>query len=269
MIDWLVMVASAVGAVSVYDRAPRLWVGDGVPGPTEFGGEWIELNAEQFHYVSRVMRLRDGDVVRVFGEMMGEYAASLEFRGTGRRASAWLSPLKSTRAPPCPQAPLELVFAPLRKKRTSLLVEKAVELGATALRAVRTEFTEKAAVAALGDEPISPAAVEAAEQSERLRVPLLYAPVPLRDLRLDVPLYVCLEREPGRPHLLDAASRARPGGIAVLVGPEGGFSDRDLADLELSVPTAKKVSLGPNVLRAETAAIAAVAILAALRDRRS
>lgn len=242
-------------ALVVSPRTPRLWLGDSVEQAP------AELSAEQVQYLSRVMRLREGDVVRVFGRKMGEWAATLRFEGKRR---AWITPREQIRSPPEVEVPLELWFAPLRKKRASLLVEKAVELGVTSLRAVRTEYTEKASIAALGS--LGAVAVQAAEQSERLDVPTLSPLVTLADLNSDVPLVACVERCEETPHLLTVIQeeeRRHRRGCGVVIGPEGGFSTKDL-DL-LKQKNATIASLGPGILRAETAAFAALAIMSAVR----
>lgn len=211
-------------------RIPRLWVGDGGP-----------LTDEQFHYVSRVLRLRDGNKVRIFGTD-GEFEGVLEKRD--------VRDLKLLRRPE-KEVPLELYFAPLRRKRSTMLVEKAVELGATALVGVRTEFTQ-------GPMPKQATAIEAAQQCERLSVPRIEGPITLRDITAD-PLFVCLERS-NEPHLFQVAPADGP--CAVLVGPEAGFSDKDLSELPSH---ATPVSLGPSILRAETAAMVAVSFVATKR----
>ena len=161
--------------------------------------------------------------------------------------------------------PLELFFAPIKKKRASLLIEKAVELGATSLRPVKTQRTERASIQALLAPGATSSAVAAAEQSERLDVPLLEAIVSTDAVKTDLPLYVCAARADGKaPHLLDVVT----GPCAVLVGPEGGLTDADLAAISAAKPDAVAVTLGPAVLRAETAACVALAFAGgALRDR--
>ena len=259
------------------NRCPRLWLGDHVAPPLETDGcLWRELEEHQVQYLSRVMRLKDGDLVRVFGALAGEWIARLSYGGS-RKKSAWVSAVEQTRPPAAMTTPLELCFAPLRKKRTTLLIEKAVELGVTSLRAVDTEYTERASLASLassfgdGEKITSSAAVEASEQCERLDVPLLYAPVSLAALDPNPPLFVCVERENNEstPHLLTSllARGEEDSGCALIVGPEGGFSPSDLDILRARQDTIF-VSLGPAILRAETAAAAALAIVAATRENR-
>ena len=130
---------------------------------------------------------------------------------------------------------------------------------------VRTQRTERASIQALPAPGFTTAAVAASEQSERLDVPLLEAIVATDAVETDLPLYVCAARADGKaPHLLDVVT----GSCAVLVGPEGGLTDDDLAAISAAKPDAVAVTLGPSVLRAETAACVALAFAGgALRDR--
>ena len=226
-------------------KLPRLWLPTAAP---VIAGEtaW-PLDAAQRRKLGKVLRLRRGDALRVFDSGMGEWLASYE--------DDCVIAKEKTRAP-ATATPLELFFAPIKKKRTSLLIEKAVELGATSLRPVRTQRTERASIQALPAPGFTTAAVAAAEQSERLDVPLLEAIVATDAVKTDLPLYVCAARADGKaPHLLDVVT----GPCAVLVGPEGGLTDADLAAISEATPGAVAVTLGPSVLRAETAACVALA----------
>ena len=121
---------------------------------------------------------------------------------------------------------------------------------------MKTQRTERASIQALPAPGATSSAVAAAEQSERLDVPLLEAVVDTHNVETDLPLYVCAARADGRaPHLLDVVT----GPCAVLVGPEGGLTDEDLAAISAAKPDAVAVTLGPAVLRAETAACVALA----------
>mmetsp|Transcript_26100 Transcript_26100/g.87711 ORF Transcript_26100/g.87711 Transcript_26100/m.87711 type:complete len:144 (+) Transcript_26100:431-862(+) len=129
---------------------------------------------------------------------------------------------------------------------------------------MRTDRTEKASMLALGAAEKHASAIEAAEQCERLDVPSLHKALRIRDISTSLPVYACVERCEDAPHLLDALLARAPhtSGIAVLVGPEGGFSDGDLDHLAAALPNVIRVSLGPTILRAETAAIVALALAA-------
>ena len=126
---------------------------------------------------------------------------------------------------------------------------------------MKTQRTERASIQALPAPGVTTAAVAAAEQSERLDVPLLEAIVATDAVKTDLPLYVCAARADGKaPHLLDVVT----GPCAVLVGPEGGLTDADLAAISAK-PDAVAVTLGPSVLRAETAACVALAFAGGAR----
>ena len=226
-------------------KLPRLWLP--TTAPVTAGATAWPLDASQKRKLGKVLRLRRGDALRVFDSGMGEWLASYEDDRVVAK--------EQTRAP-APSTPLELFFAPIKKKRASLLIEKAVELGATRLRPVKTQRTERASIQALPAPGATTSAIAAAEQSERLDVPLLDAVVDTHSVKTDLPLYVCAARADGRaPHLLDVVT----GPCAVLVGPEGGLTDADLAAISAAQPGAVAVTLGPAVLRAETAACVALA----------
>jgi len=238
-------------AASLADHLlPRIWLGDAAPSPAP-GGRYA-LTEPQRHHLTRVLRLKPGSDVRAFGRAAGEWVCELE--GGGDVVAS-----RQTRPPLAEQKRLELYFAPLRKKRTSLMIEKATELGVTALHPVRTARTEKAALSALKS-GAHPAAVEAAAQCERLDVPLVGAVRSLDALDADLPLFICVERSDA-PRLLDAAAGCT--GAALLVGPEGGLAPEDLEAIARSRPDAVHVSLGDAVLRAETAAWAALTLAGA------
>jgi len=226
-------------------KLPRLWLP--TTAPVIAGETSWPLDASQKRKLGKVLRLRRGDALRVFDSSIGEWVASYEDDRVVAK--------EQTREATSP-IPLELFFAPIKKKRTSLLIEKAVELGATKLRPVKTQRTEKASIQALPAPGVTTAAVAASEQSERLDMPLLEAVVDTHSVKTDLRLYVCAARADGRaPHLLDVVT----GPCAVLVGPEGGLTDADLAAISAAKPDAVAVTLGPAVLRAETAACVALA----------
>jgi len=152
---------------------------------------------------------------------------------------------------------LWLAFAPLKRDATELVVQKATELGVSAILPVLTERTN---TQRLNLDRLRAIAVEAAEQCERLDIPELRAPLPLPTFLGDWPaaraLFVAMERREA------AWPRGQNGPAGLLIGPEGGFSPRD-HDLLLAGEKSTPVSLGPNILRAETAAIAGLALLRA------
>lgn len=235
-------------------REPRLYI-EGRLGP----GGAIELAAGQAHYLRSVLRLGRGTSVAGFNAADGEWLCRIGEVGKSR---VWLTVERQLRAPE-PDADLWLLFAPIKRARVDWLVEKATELGASALLPVWTARTQSER---LNLERLRAHAVEAAEQSERLSVPEVRAPEVLGRVLAAWPperhLMVCDESGEGEP-ISEAAKRLAVGPVALLVGPEGGFDQTELDALDkLSFVT--RIGLGPRVLRAETAALAALAVLQAI-----
>lgn len=230
-------------------EAPRLFVEDelALSDPVIF-------DPAQTNYLTRVMRLRTGDGVRLFNGRDGEWHAQLEV--DGRRARAVLR--RHTRAQYVPPQ-LCLVFAPLKKTRTDFLIEKATELGATELAPIMTAFTQTQRVK---EERLRALVIEAAEQTERLDVPDIAPVQSLSNLLAGWPeartLFYCDERGAARA-MADELVAVGPGPAGVLVGPEGGFSETERQQLR-ALPFVRPVTLGPRILRAETAAVAALSV---------
>ena len=215
----------------------------------------VELSAEQAHYLGRVLRLGVGDRVRVFNGRDGEVAAEIVDVSKKLMRLAVRERLREQAVP----GELTLLFAPLKRQRTAALVEKATELGATRLQPVVTERTQfpKLNVARMRAQ-----AVEAAEQTERLDVPEIGEALPLLDAvgAMRCAMLMGDERGSARAMLEALEGRALP--LAVLVGPEGGWSEGEreaLLAMEHCVP----VTLGPRILRADTAAAAMLALVQA------
>ena len=232
-----------------------------VTQPLALGAQLV-VDPKQVHYLVNVMRLGDGDEFLAFNGRDGEWRARVV--ATGKRACQ-LQILARTRWPA--EGPdLDLVVALVKRARLEIIVEKAAELGARRVRLITTERTnaERTRV-----ERLAAIAVEAAEQTGRLDVPEVASPETLDRLLADWPasrpLMFCDEAGEAPPAL--AALAGREGGPwGVLIGPEGGFSPRERA-LIRSAPQAVPVSLGPRILRADTAAIAALTLWqAALGD---
>ncbi len=207
---------------------------------------------EVSHRLLNVLRLPPGESVGLFNGRDGEWGAILQPAGKRDLRLAVTHQLKHQ--PVEPQ--LRLCFAPIKQPRIDWLVEKATELGVTHLTPVITRRTQ---VPKLRPERLEAIAIEAAEQCERLSVPVIDAPVPLdrllADWPADRPLLFCDER--GDAPLL--AHAAPPPPVTLLVGPEGGFAPEEGAALRAR-PGIVPVSLGPRILRAETAALAALAM---------
>lgn len=210
-------------------------------------------SAAQAHYLGTVMRRQPGDAVRLFNGSDGEWHASIaELRRDRLRLT-----VAGRARPQLPEPDLWLVFAPLKRDATDLLVQKATELGASALLPVLTSRTNSARI---NPDRLAAIAGEAAEQSERLTVPRIDPPRPLAavldDWPAGRPLVAALERRDAPP------IRPVRGPAALLVGPEGGFTPAEL-DTLMTRPFVVPVTLGPRILRAETAGIAGLALLQA------
>ena len=222
----------------------------------------IELAPEQAHYLANVMRLKVGDELLVFNGQDGEWRAGMTL--AARRAAA-LTALAQVR-PQTIGPDLELVVALVKRARLETIVEKATELGA---RRVRLAITERTNADRTRLDRLAAIAVEAAEQTGRLDVPAIEPPQKLARLLAEWPaarpLMFCDEAGDAPPAL--AALAGRGGGAwGVLIGPEGGFSPGERA-LIRDHPASVPVSLGPRILRADTAAISALTLWqAALGD---
>ncbi len=246
--------------------AARLYVPDDL-GP----GRSLALAEAQAHYLRNVLRLGPGAALAFFNGRDGEWLGRIDGIGKGRCSVA----LDAQTRQQIPEPDLWLVFAPVKRARIDYLVEKATELGVAELRPVRTQRT---IVERVNVERLQANAVEAAEQTERLAVPLVHPPESLPALIARWPegrrLIVCDERGRAPPiAAVVAALRDRPAaGAAVLIGPEGGFTETELDGLA-NLPFVNAVSLGPRVLRADTAALAALAVFQAVagdwRDNRA
>lgn len=208
----------------------------------------------QAHYLGRVLRRDAGSVVALFNSRDGEWLARIV---TLRRGDAEFV-VETALRPQAGEPDIWLVFALLKRDAIDLVVQKATELGASAL--VPT-ITERTVVARLNESRLAAIAIEAAEQSERLTVPTLHAPVRLPVLLSSWPrdrrLFAALERSVAAPSL-----RPTDGPAALLVGPEGGFAPAEVEALRRH-PLVTPVSLGARILRAETACLAGLALLQA------
>lgn len=229
-------------------------------------GAAIGLDHSRAHFLRSVLRLQRGARLAVFNGRDGEWAARLDALGKG-----WASlVVERQRRAQAAGPDLWLVFAPIKRARLDFLVEKAVELGVSRLQPAMTRHT---AVSRVNGERLAANAREAAEQCERLEVPEVGAARPLFDIMGDWPagrrLLVCSERGAAEPltAVLQAAAREQASGVlspwALLVGPEGGFARSELDGLS-KLPFVTPVGLGPRILRADTAALYALACWQAL-----
>jgi len=214
----------------------------------------VTLDDGQVHYLLHVLRAKPGNRVLLFNGRDGEWLAEIT---QASKRSTVATCLKQTE----PQAEVPdiwLVFAPVKKTPADYLVQKATELGVSVLAPV---FTRRTIVGRINEERMRANAVEAAEQSARLSVPAIREAVPLEKLLASWPeerrLFFCDEGGDARP--LAEAARGVGGPVAILTGPEGGFDPAERNMLR-ALPFVTPVTLGPRILRADTAALAALAI---------
>ena len=226
-------------------------------------GGIIELDADRAHYLRNVLRLEPGAAVKLFNGSDGEWRAAVEVAGKRHARLIVGKPVRMQEAEP----DLWLVFAPIKRARIDFIAEKATELGVSALLPVFTRFT---AMTRVNVDRLRANALEAAEQTERLSVPRVHEAVTLeallRDWQNGRRILLADESGGGKPiglalRELDATARAAP--WAVLVGPEGGFH-RDELDALHKLDFVTSVGLGPRILRADTAALAALSCWQAL-----
>jgi 16S rRNA (uracil1498-N3)-methyltransferase len=216
-------------------------------------GEGLEvtLDGAQANYLGAVLRLGAGAEIKAFDDRTGEWLARISEAGKRKFALRIERKLREREAMP----DIWLVFAPIKRGRIDWLVEKATELGAASLMPV---ITRRTIVDRLNLERLRAHAVEAAEQCERTALPELTEPQKLDSVLRDWPagrtLYFA--DEAGGTPLADAVEAGRAG---ILIGPEGGFTDEERTAIA-AVGAARPVSLGPRILRADTAAIAALSI---------
>jgi 16S rRNA (uracil1498-N3)-methyltransferase len=239
-------------------RSPRLFV-----DATLAAGETVELERSQSNYLGNVLRLAAGDTILVFNGRDGEWQASI----AGRKRPDSLAIVARTR--PQDRLPdLAYVFAPLKHARLDYVVQKAVEMGVASLQPVLTRFTQ---VSRVNGERMRANVIEAAEQCGILSLADVAEPVPLdRYLgqREAQRLLVFCDEAADTANPLQAlqGGPTGPNGIDVLIGPEGGFAEEERT-LLLRQPLTLRLSLGPRILRADTAGVAALALVqAALGD---
>ena len=239
-------------------RSPRLFV-DAALAP----GETVALERSQSNYLGNVLRLSAGESILVFNGRDGEWQAEI----AGRKRPDSLTITAQTR--PQDRLPdIAYVFAPLKHARLDYMVQKAVEMGASRLQPVLTRFTQ---VSRVNSERMRANVIEAAEQCGILSLAGVAEPIPLDRFlsqreakRL---LVFCDEAaEVGNPLQALQQGLAAPDGVDILIGPEGGFAEDERA-LLLRQPQILRLALGPRILRADTAGVAALALVqAALGD---
>src|SRR6202521_881703 len=242
-------------------RSPRLFV-DAVLA----AGETVALERSQSNYLGNVLRLSAGETILVFNGRDGEWQASI----AGRKRPDSLEIIAQTR--PQDRLPdLAYIFAPLKHARLDYMVQKAVEMGVSSLQPVLTRFTH---VSRVNGERMRANVIEAAEQCGILSIADVAEPVPLDrylSRRKERRLLVFCDEAADVTNPLQALGAAQTAvdGIDLLIGPEGGFAEEERAIL-LRQPRTLRLSLGPRILRADTAGVAALALVqAALGDWRA
>src|SRR6185312_9947232 len=235
-------------------RMQRLYVPDGLAE-----GRPVEPGASQAHYLLNVLRLGDRAEILIFNGRDGEWRATMKPAG---RKKLTLTPVERTRPQP-PLPDLLYCFAPLKQGRLDYLVQKAVEMGAGLLQPVLTQHTQ---VTKLGLDRLQANVIEAAEQCGILAIPSVREPVKLDRLLAEWDagrrLIFC-DEDAGTDNPLSALRAIEEREFGLLVGPEGGFSEAERRQLRaLDFVTA--IPLGPRILRADTAAVAALALVQAV-----
>ena len=249
-----------------YDfRTPRIYLDTALSAGAE-----VPIDRDQANHLCNVLRLAAGDAVLLFNGRDGEWGA--ELTGTGKRAAAKVD--RQLRPQPEP-ADLDFLFAPLKHARLDYMVQKAVELGASRLRPVLTQHTQ---VTRINLDRMRANVVEAAQQCGVLSLADVAAPVPLKTVVSHDPdrLLIFCDEDAEVADPIEALKRAKPlpsalvpddavvpMPLAVLIGPEGGFSEDERAML-LKRPYIVRLSLGPLILRGDTAAVAALALAQAV-----
>lgn len=222
-------------------------------------GQTVDLSREQANYLFTVMRLGPGAEVALFNGRDGEWSAAVAEAGRRGGTLACVAQTAPLLLPP----DLWLLFAPIKKARTDFIVEKAAEMGAARILPVQTEFTNAERIR---QDRLQAHAVEAAEQCGGTFVPtvagLQRLDAVLADWPADRRLVFADEGLVGARAALDAAPASEK--WAILIGPEGGFSEAERAHLR-GLPFVTPIALGPRILRADTAAVAALTLFQSLR----
>lgn len=216
-------------------------------------GASVELDAGQANYLGNVLRLGAGGEVLLFDGRSGEWLARITEAGKKR-----MSLTADRMARPMEAVPeLTLAFAPVKRAQVDWLVEKATELGVARLQPV---ITQRTVVDRVKLERLESIVIEAAEQCGRTLLPVIGEPVALASFLRGLSGALYFADENGGEPVLDVF---KPGAATILTGPEGGFTDEERAAIR-ALPNGRAVTLGPRILRAETAALAAVAAYMAL-----
>ncbi len=232
-------------------RVPRLYCEQTLSARSE-----LTLSRDASHYLVTVLRSDDGAPIRLFNAIDGEWQCVISH--ANRKAAHVTCEERLREATPPPD--IDYLFAPLKSARLDYLAQKATEMGARQLRPIITRHTVADKV---NLDRLRANAIEAAEQCNMVYVPDVAEPEKLKDVLVSWPddrtLIFCDERA-GQTSPLDTLKQLKPAPLAVLLGPEGGFSKEE-RDLILAVPNVVALSLGPRIMRADTAAVAVLALV--------
>ncbi len=227
-------------------------------------GDTLSVDGPQAHYLATVLRMKAGDAVLVFNGSDGEWRAEI---GEVRKKALTLVPVEQTRPQP-PASDFVFAFAPIKAGRLDYLVQKAVEMGAGTIQPVITQHTQ---MTRIGTDRLQANALEAAEQCGILALPKVEDAIGFDAFlaRWDTGrrLVFCDEAEESQ-NPLPILAQIADDRLGVVIGPEGGFSDAERKQLR-ALPFVTAIPLGPRILRADTAAVAAMAVIqAAIGDWR-
>ena len=236
-------------------RAPRLFVDADL-----YKDQRVTLGREQSHYLLSVMRCKTGALVRLFNGRDGEWRGHVL---EGSRKDAVVALTQQMR-PQVALGRISWLFAPLKQARLDYMVQKAVEMGVASIQPVLTQHT---VVQRLNLERMQANAIEAAEQCHLLAVPVILPDIKLDKALSSLPetgyLVFCDEGAELAPPLEALRDVPPDVPVAVLIGPEGGFSDKERQAI-LALPRVIRLSLGPRIMRADTAAVAALTLVQAI-----
>ena len=238
-----------------FETYPRIFVTD-----TLRENESVELSTEHAHYFKNVLRRQDGDPVRLFNGQNGEWQG--ELANLSKKSGQVDLKLQTREQPKKAAGTTALYFAPIKKARLDILIEKAVELGVDELHPVITDRTENRK---LKIERIQNQIIEAAEQCERLDIPSLADPIKINALTDDQEIYACIERDEQREKAPFIANILTPD-MRFLIGPEGGFTPEEIDQLARK-SNLTFISLGDRIYRAETASFVCLTHAALIREK--
>ncbi len=219
-------------------------------------GATVPVDRAQANYLLNVLRLEDGGAVLLFNGRDGEWLARIEAEG---RKKASLVVESQTREQP-DRPDLHLLFAPLKQARLDYIVQKAVEMGVGRITPVLTRYTQAKALKA---DKMTAYVTEAAEQCGILAIPHIAGMLPLRDAVPDDRQVIFCDEGHGSQNPLPILQAVPRGPLTLLIGPEGGFDEEERAWLRAK-DNVTAIPLGPRVLRADTAAVAALAVVQAV-----